>query len=130
MKLVYRSKKNILAILLNLYFTSGPEFSLGKFNHFVAGFSRGCTFFLKSEVWRSKMENQDIQCLICLKELENPVGCKYCHKPFCKICIDKWLEDAKSCPNCRANIAVDGLIKMEKPDIGFLRQLMLQQNDR
>ncbi|CAF1346087.1 unnamed protein product [Didymodactylos carnosus] len=41
------------------------------------------------------------KCQICHSVLWKPVACKTCEKPYCKTCIDKWLNGKieKTCPN-------------------------------
>jgi len=50
----------------------------------------------------------DITCAICLGILNEPLLCKKCETPFCKVCINKWKEKNESCPNrCSTIILVE-----------------------
>ena len=52
-----------------------------------------------------KKNNEDLICPICYCILKEPINCsdnKNSHS-FCKICIDKYLENKDKCPTCKLN---------------------------
>ena len=64
-----------------------------------------------------------IICPICKSELNKPLECNSCHKIFCEICINNYIEKNKTCPsNCEKVILnsnrvmsniIDELIKIK-----------------
>lgn len=54
-----------------------------------------------------KMKRTDIVCTICMEEIKKNSICKKipkCGHEFHKKCIDKWLVESKTCPNCRLDV--------------------------
>ena len=54
-----------------------------------------------------KMKRTDVVCTICMEEIKKNSVCKKipkCHHEFHKKCIDKWLVESKTCPNCRLDV--------------------------
>jgi hypothetical protein len=43
----------------------------------------------------------DVSCSICNEPLTDAVAFKLCKHPFHKECIDEWLKNHTTCPNCR-----------------------------
>ena len=46
---------------------------------------------------------QELICSICIRVLCEPHLVNCCEKPFCKDCLETWLEDNTSCPHCRCS---------------------------
>ena len=54
-----------------------------------------------------KMKRTDVVCTICIEEIKKNAVCKKipkCGHEFHKKCIDKWLVESKTCPNCRLDV--------------------------
>lgn len=54
-----------------------------------------------------KMKRTDVVCTICMEEIKKNSVCKKipkCGHEFHKKCIDKWLIESKTCPNCRLDV--------------------------
>lgn len=54
-----------------------------------------------------KMNRTDVVCTICMEEIKKKSVCKKvpkCGHEFHKKCIDKWLKESKTCPNCRLDV--------------------------
>uniref|UniRef100_A0A182QHM6 RING-type domain-containing protein n=1 Tax=Anopheles farauti TaxID=69004 RepID=A0A182QHM6_9DIPT len=71
-----------------------------------------------SEDQRVQWLSETIQCLICLKHVEDPRLCPRCSKLFCCGCIRQWLQKADdldgnpSCPNCKSPCGLDNFVKI------------------
>ena len=86
----------VLLILVLLLGIGNFIFILGAhiFNFFI-----GCIKCIKDKI--PKKSNHDT-CSICLEEVFNvPVECGHV---FHTKCINKWLKNNDTCPNCRINI--------------------------
>ncbi|XP_035895646.1 E3 ubiquitin-protein ligase TRIM37-like [Anopheles stephensi] len=59
-----------------------------------------------------------LQCLICMKHIEDPRLCPQCSKLFCYNCIRQWLQKADSesgnptCPYCRCTCNIETFVKI------------------
>ena len=42
----------------------------------------------------------DVKCMICLMVIETPRKMSNCRHHYCEDCIDEWLTDADTCPQC------------------------------
>ena len=54
-----------------------------------------------------KMKKTGVVCTICMEEIKKKSICKKipkCGHEFHKKCIDKWLVESKTCPNCRLDV--------------------------
>ena len=54
-----------------------------------------------------KMKRTDVVCTICMEEIKKNSVCKKipkCGHEFHKKCIDTWLVESKTCPNCRLDV--------------------------
>ncbi|XP_050071927.1 E3 ubiquitin-protein ligase TRIM37-like [Anopheles maculipalpis] len=62
--------------------------------------------------------SETLQCLICLKHIEDPRLCPQCSKLFCYGCIRQWLQKANNengnptCPYCRCVCNIDNFVKI------------------
>jgi hypothetical protein len=54
-------------------------------------------------------------CSICMFEMENPIILECTHS-YCGICIVKWMEKKKDCPECRGKIDMNNLIAIKSTD--------------
>lgn len=43
--------------------------------------------------------SEEFQCIICLNILIDPVTCKCCNSSFCRICINKWINQINASNN-------------------------------
>eukprot|EP00190_Bangiopsis_sp_CCMP1999_P003088 CAMPEP_0198732020 /NCGR_PEP_ID=MMETSP1475-20131203/33319_1 /TAXON_ID= ORGANISM="Unidentified sp., Strain CCMP1999" /NCGR_SAMPLE_ID=MMETSP1475 /ASSEMBLY_ACC=CAM_ASM_001111 /LENGTH=431 /DNA_ID=CAMNT_0044495053 /DNA_START=68 /DNA_END=1363 /DNA_ORIENTATION=- len=50
-----------------------------------------------------------LQCSICLDSVEEPKLCARCGSCFCRSCVEFWLRQHGTCPNCRGIMRPDGL---------------------
>ncbi len=53
------------------------------------------------------MKEKEVVCSICLEEIKQNSKCKKipgCGHQFHAKCIDTWLEESKTCPNCRLDV--------------------------
>lgn len=48
----------------------------------------------------------DINCGICLSELQNPVHTGSCNHEFCEVCLKAWAQTSTTCPICRKAFTV------------------------
>lgn len=54
-----------------------------------------------------RMKKTSVVCTICMEEIKKYSLCKkipMCGHEFHKKCIDKWLVESKTCPNCRLDV--------------------------
>ncbi len=55
-------------------------------------------------------EYEDIKCGICLGVLNNPLVTQCCQQSYCFDCINEWIKNSKTCPNCRKGLTKTKLI--------------------
>lgn len=56
-----------------------------------------------------------LTCFICSNKAELAHICPHCSKFYCEVCIKQWLlSTEKCCPNCRRDIAENGLVNCHK----------------
>lgn len=101
------TRKNIIDIIVNKYREIYKiEEETSEENYFC--YSRKCNKcnyeIIKNDVFEIN-ENDLEECLICKESYkENNVVRKLpCNHSYHKICIDKWFENEKTCPMCRAD---------------------------
>lgn len=46
-----------------------------------------------------------LECISCLKVLQDPQDVSYCHRSFCKRCIEKVLTASGVCPSCSSKLS-------------------------
>lgn len=54
-----------------------------------------------------KIKETEVICTVCMEEIKINSKCKKipgCEHQFHKKCIDKWLVESKTCPNCRLDV--------------------------
>ena len=54
-----------------------------------------------------RMKKTGVVCTICMEDIKKYSHCKKipeCGHEFHKKCIDKWLMESKTCPNCRLDV--------------------------
>jgi len=54
-----------------------------------------------------KMKHTDVTCTVCMEDIEINSTCKKipeCNHEFHSKCIEPWLKNNKTCPNCREEI--------------------------
>ena len=61
----------------------------------------------------------DLICCICRCVLHKPLE-STCQHVFCKVCIQTWLVNHRSCPNCRQRLSTSGL----KPVLPIVRNMI------
>ncbi len=57
----------------------------------------------------SDADEQDLSCGICHEMLSSPVVTQCCQQMFCKLCIEEWLKNSKTCPFDRKDLTISGL---------------------
>ena len=57
----------------------------------------------------SESDEQDLSCGICHNILSSPVVTKCCQQMFCKICIEEWLKNSRTCPIDRQTMNLSDL---------------------
>ena len=64
---------------------------------------------------------EKLTCPICMKALSEPHLVNCCETVFCKGCLDKWSQNAKTCPHCRSTDFSHMLLKQQSRKIGELK---------
>jgi len=68
--------------------------------------------------------SKQLLCPICTEVLEEPVMCSNEHM-FCKLCVNKWLENRQQCPVDRAPCTSDGLLPVARAISQMIHDLKL-----
>jgi regulator of replication initiation timing len=68
-------------------------------------------------------EYEDIKCGICLGVFNNPLVTQCCRQSFCFDCINQWIKNSKTCPNCRKGLTKIKLIPPPRFSSNFIEKL-------
>ena len=67
-----------------------------------------------------------IKCSICSNKIIEPCMCPFCQKLFCEKCINKFLIEKNSCPNCNNPLKMNNLIHVSFMNSNYLGKVSTQ----
>ncbi len=78
------------------------------------------------ELYKYKMEMENMNCSICLDDIDDNFAELNCSHIFHKKCIGNWIKQnsQKTCPNCRCNITIIKITNNKKTEIKFITNEM------